>query len=293
MRHAVTDWNSPKENEQAEAKLSEPNIGDRVVTQVGGKDVHGILVQTGGDEPATGSKLLSKAKVRLDDGRTAFVKTSTVAPETPAEAVARAGREAYGREIPQATPEDVAAQMKRAETAQPTSRPPFNLSRMNLTDGNKDLLARMYAASPDQYEAAKNGTMTFDDFNKMGLKIGGLTTPEEFAQAIKAGVPLNDPGMVTYARQVSELHARNLQAAKDSLDALKTQIGANPSHVDTARLQEAQHAYLSAALEKTNFDLAMKGAQAQAARTMVAFKILAADRGPLEQMIARMFNESC
>lgn len=307
--------------------------GDDVIVHAGGRDRPGILVHTGSEtERPTGPALEGRAKVRLEDGRQVFVKPEDVRPAeptrglfddvlsapagapsalpdvpgpvAPVDRVAAASRDAYGSPRVQTTADQVREQMRRAETTRgpidTTAKPPaapFNLDRLHLSTSNKELLGRMYQASPDLYEAAKGGAagrMTFDDFKRQGLDLAGrVGTPEQFAKALKGGAPLDSPGAVVLAREIATHHARVLGDAKAELDAVRAEVGTPRTREQQVRLEEAEHRMLEASLEKANFDLAMSGAQAQAARTLVAFRILAGERGPVRRVIEKMFRESC
>lgn len=252
-----------------------PGAQIRVKTAAGEKDA---IVLNVPDEPATGTQMVGRIAVRLEGGQRAYVR--------PEEVLGEATRRAPA---PQLTEEEnVKAQVKGStHTLKNRDVVPFNLDKMNISPENKALLAKTYAANPDLYERAaggRRGKMTFGDFKRSGLSLAQTMTPREFHEALAAGAPLADPAAVVYAKNVSDHLAREVYEAHAALrNAVREGKG----------VFDAERAYLAASLQKANFDLAFKGAQAQAARTLVAFKILAEERGPIETLIRRMFAESC
>jgi hypothetical protein len=272
--------------------------GQDVTVRSGGGERRGILIHTGTETDTTGPSMKGKAKVRLEDGRQMFVKAEDV---TPVEQVRTAAADAYGRNVVQAARDQVGAQMDRALSSvgpvDTTAKPPvspLNLSRMHLSEGNRELLARMYQAAPEQYEAAKGGRMTFDDFERQGLKIAGVVDPKTFEAALKNGAPLSTPGEVVLAKNLSDARARDLADALQERNRALAELGDKPrSREAQARLDDVQARFLEASLQKANLDLSLAGAQAQAARTLVAMKILSQERGPIERVIRRIFSESC
>jgi hypothetical protein len=306
--------------------------GQDVVVRAGGRERPGVLIHTGNETETTGPAIKGKAKVRLEDGRQVFVKPEDVRPaerthglfdsvlDEPAggtnaavdsrgpvatvDRLQAASRDTYGAPRVQTTADQVREQMKRATTTRgpidTTAKPPaapFNLERLHLSMANKELVGRMYEAAPDLYQSAKGGVegrMTFDDFKRQGLDLAGrIGTPEQFAKALKNGAPLDSPGAVVLAREIATQHARALGDAKAELDGIRAEIGTPRTREQMVRIEEAEHRMLEASLQKANFDLAMSGAQAQAARTLVAFRILAGERGPVRRVIEKMFRESC
>lgn len=332
-------------------ELTLPHGAD-VVVEVGGRRVPGILVQRGDEPSTTGPAMRGRAKVRLPDGRSVFVRPDAVAaatptgrqtlaqvipgldgpgtadnifgavlrdvPEAPRSAagstiarpgessavaggdrLATAARAAYGDRPAAMSVEEVADVMERATsnrgpvdtTAKPPASP-LNLSRMNLSEGNKELLARMYEAAPDRFNPSER--MTFADFQRQGLDIAGVVDPRSFEEALKNGAPLSSPGLVAYAKNVADVHARTLHEAQSELSRLRAELGDKPKTREArTKLEEAEARMLAAAFDKANFDLALKGAQQEAARALVAMKILSQQRGPLEKLIRKAFAESC
>jgi diguanylate cyclase (GGDEF)-like protein len=282
--------------------------GDEVVVSVSGKQQPGIVVHTPEMAETTGPRMVGKAKVRLQDGRSLYIRPEAIIQRPPVgarEAVSEAGRAAYARESVQTTPAEIKAQPKTHgpvdTTAKPSKTPgegksaaPFNLSRMSLSESNKELLGRMYESAPEKYEQAKGGKMTFDDFRDMGLKVAGVVDAKTFEKALKEGAPLSDPGLVVYAKELMDSRSRELATVKTELDNVIAQVGEKPtSFSDRVLLEAAQQKFLQMSVEKANLDLSLAGAQAQAARTLVAMKILSQERGPIDRLINKIFAESC
>jgi hypothetical protein len=161
---------------------------------------------------------------------------------------------------------------------------PFNLNHLALSPDNREKMARIWKASKDDYEKAA-GRRTLEDIKNEGeellREVGGRGTVEE---AVKAGVPLGDGKFVHAARLVLAEQARELNEAGAKMrEAARTGVGK----------AEAEKELLLRALEHANYSLAFRGAQAQAARALAAFKIATEETGTIQTLLRRATNWSC
>jgi hypothetical protein len=95
---------------------------------------------------------------------------------------------------------------------------------------------------------------------------------------------LGDGKFVHAARLVLAEQARELNEAGAKMrEAARTGVGK----------AEAEKELLLRALEHANYSLAFRGAQAQAARALAAFKIATEETGTIQTLLRRATNWSC